>query len=253
MQTREVTIITGGASGIGRAIAIYFLKKGRHVAILDIDKEAAQKALEIFEQINPSGDIKALFFQCDVSKEEEIKTSVAAVVQKLGRIDTLINNAATSANTPLGELSLDEWNRTLAVNLTGPFLCAQACAPFLKKSGGSIINIGSTRATMSEPGTEAYSASKGGLVSLTHAFSQSLAPEVRANCISPGWIDTRRYSEKAHEALTERDHLQHPAGRVGEPNDVASLAWFLASDESGFITGQNWTVDGGMTKKMIYE
>jgi len=121
---------------------------------------------------------------------------------------------------------------------------AKHCAPQLRRRGGAIVNIASTRALQSEPGTEAYSASKGGLVALTHALAMSLGPQVRVNCVSPGWI--------AHQAVRKKDHAQHPAGRVGRPEDIAEIVAYLLSDAAGFITGQNFVVDGGMTRKMIY-
>jgi NAD(P)-dependent dehydrogenase (short-subunit alcohol dehydrogenase family) len=151
---------------------------------------------------------------------------------------------------PLAELSLAEWNRVLAVNLTGTFLLARACAPHLARRRGAIVNIASTRALMSEADTESYSASKGGLVALTHALAISLGPEVRVNAISPGWIDVRE--KRVNDPLSAADHAWHPGGRVGLPADVAELALFLASAGSGFVTGQNFVVDGGMARKMVY-
>jgi hypothetical protein len=143
----------------------------------------------------------------------------------------------------------------LAVNLTGPWLCSRAFASLLCERRGSIVNIASTRALMSEPYTESYAASKGGLVALTHALALSLGPAVRVNCVSPGWIDVTplaKRSRRQPEQLSARDHVQHPAGRVGRPEDVAGMVLYLASDAAGFITGQNLVVDGGMTRKMIY-
>jgi NAD(P)-dependent dehydrogenase (short-subunit alcohol dehydrogenase family) len=132
----------------------------------------------------------------------------------------------------------------IGVNLSGAFLAAKYCAPHLRRARGAIVNIASTRALQSEPDTEAYAASKGGLVALTHALAISLGPEVRVNCVSPGWI--------AKGKLRRKDHAQHPVGRAGRPEDVAALVDFLLSDESGFVTGQNFVIDGGMTRKMIY-
>ena len=152
-------------------------------------------------------------------------------------------------------MSLAEWNRVLAINLTGTFLCAKYSAPHLAKTKGSIVNIASTRALMSEPDTETYSASKGGVVALTHSLALSLGPDVRVNCISPGWIEVSGWKKRrARRAakLSEMDHKQHPAGRVGRPEDIASLVAYLISPEAGFITGANFIVDGGMTRKMIY-
>jgi NAD(P)-dependent dehydrogenase (short-subunit alcohol dehydrogenase family) len=172
-----------------------------------------------------------------------------------GRIDALINNAGISQNKPLETLSLEEWNRVLGVNLTGTFLCTKHASTHLRNSCGSIINIASTRAFMSEACTEAYSASKGGIVALTHALAMSLGPEIRVNCISPGWIETGPWQKKSQRHstdLSEEDHLQHPVGRVGIPEDIASLVLYLVSNEASFLTGSNLIADGGMTRKMVY-
>jgi NAD(P)-dependent dehydrogenase (short-subunit alcohol dehydrogenase family) len=144
----------------------------------------------------------------------------------------------------------------IRANLTGSFLMAKHAVPHLRAGRGAIVNIASTRALQSEPDTEAYSASKGGLVALTHALAVSLGPDIRVNCVSPGWIDTsgwKKRSRRGQEALRPEDHAQHPAGRVGTPEDVAAMVLYLVSDAAGFVTGQNFVVDGGMTRKMIYE
>jgi NAD(P)-dependent dehydrogenase (short-subunit alcohol dehydrogenase family) len=143
----------------------------------------------------------------------------------------------------------------MATNLTGPFLCSKHAIPLLRCVNGTIVNIASTRALQSEPHTEAYSASKGGVVALTHALAVSLGPEIRVNCVSPGWIAVEEWRKKATRkpiALTVNDHAQHPAGRVGRPEDVAAMVAWLISAQAGFVTGQNFVVDGGMTRKMIY-
>jgi NAD(P)-dependent dehydrogenase (short-subunit alcohol dehydrogenase family) len=147
---------------------------------------------------------------------------------------------------PLEQLSLAEWQRVLGTNLTSGFLLARAAAKLLRQSKGSIVNIASTRAHMSERDTEAYSATKGGLLALTHALAISLGPDIRVNCVSPGWIDV------SGEALRPEDHAQHPAGRVGTVRDVASLVAWLIGPDAGFVTGGEFVVDGGMTRKMIY-
>jgi NAD(P)-dependent dehydrogenase (short-subunit alcohol dehydrogenase family) len=150
---------------------------------------------------------------------------------------------------PVRRLTLSEWHRVLDTNLTATFLLARAAERALRASKGAIVTIASTRARMSEPNTESYSASKGGLVALTHALSISFAPDVRVNCVSPGWIATRDYN-----GLRRKDHAQHPAGRVGKPEDIAAIVAFLLDrDRSGFVTGADFVVDGGMTRKMIYE
>jgi NAD(P)-dependent dehydrogenase (short-subunit alcohol dehydrogenase family) len=148
---------------------------------------------------------------------------------------------------PISELSLAEWSAVLATNLTSTFLLVRAAQTLLAASHGAVVTIASTRAHMSEPNTESYSASKGGLLAMTHALSISLGPAIRVNCISPGWIDTRG------EPLAQTDHAQHPAGRVGRPEDVAALVSYLVGPEAGFVTGAEFTIDGGMTRKMIYD
>ena len=168
-----------------------------------------------------------------------------------------MNNAAIARapRVPVEQLTLESWNRQLGVNLTGAFLMAKHAAPHLRATRGAIVNVASTRALQSEANTEAYSASKGGLVALTHALAMSLGPDVRVNCVSPGWIDVsgwQKRSQRKQVALSAADHAQHPAGRVGTPADIAAMVAYLLSDAAGFVTGQNFVVDGGMTKKMIY-
>ena len=180
---------------------------------------------------------------------------IDAALNEFGRLDLLVNNAGISANAPITELPLEAWNRVLAVNLTGMFLTVKYAAPYLRERRGSIVNIASTRALMSEPNTEAYTASKGGVVSFTHALAVSLGPEIRANCISPGWIevgDWQKSSRRRQPEHSDADRRQHPAGRVGKPDDIAAMIAFLASPDAGFLTGENIVIDGGITRKMIY-
>lgn len=242
-------IVTGGAQGIGKIISKQLHEKGFFVSVFDIDDEA----LIEFKSENDSEDI--VFFQTDISDEESVSDSIMQSMEKSGNISGLINNAAIQINKPITELSLEEWNRVISTNLTGTFLCAKHAAPFLKKSNGNIINISSTRAFQSEPNTEAYSASKGGILALTHSLAVSLGPEIKVNCISPGWIDVSGIKKKSKAnqiELSKADQLQHPAGRVGKPEDIANMVLFLLNPENDFITGQNFVIDGGMTRKMIY-
>jgi len=242
-------IVTGGVQGIGKVISQQLLKNDFSVSVFEIDKEAIGE----FKTETNSEDIA--FFKTDVSDEESVQKSIIASVERFGNISGLINNAAIQIDKPVTELTLDEWNRVIGTNLTGTFLCSKHTAPFLKKSKGNIINISSTRAFQSEPNTEAYSASKGGILALTHTLAISLGPEIRVNCISPGWIDVSGIKKKSKSnqiELSEADHLQHPAGRVGKPEDIANMVLFLLNPENDFITAQNFIIDGGMTKKMIY-
>jgi len=242
-------IVTGGAQGIGKIISRQFLEKGFGVSVFEIDEEAILE----FKEENNNKNLE--FFKTDVSDEESVRNSIEASVEKFGNISGLINNAAIQIDKPITELTLEEWNRVIGTNLTGAFLCAKHATPFLRNSKGSIINISSTRAFQSETNTEAYSASKGGILTLTHSMAMSLSPEIKVNCISPGWIDVSGIKKKSKAnqiKLSEADHLQHPAGRVGKPQDIANMVLFLLNPENDFITGQNFIIDGGMTKKMIY-
>jgi len=224
----KTVLVTGGAQGIGQATARLLAGRGWRVAIADIRKS------------------EFVFVKTEVSQEPSVRACVRAVVKQFGRLDALVNNAGLTGpdDGPLEKLALKDWNRRIGVNLTGAFLMAKHCIPQLRQHRGAIVNIASTRALQSEPDTEAYSASKGGLVAFTHALANSLGPAVRVNCISPGWI--------SHKPVRRKDHAQHPVGRVGQSEDVAELVAYLLSDAAGFVTGQNFVIDGGMTKKMIY-
>ncbi|KAB1508395.1 SDR family oxidoreductase [Photobacterium damselae] len=239
-MTGKVYLVTGGASGIGRGICLYLAKKNATVIALDINEDAG------FELVSQEPRIR--FRQADVTSESDIQAVITDIEKNFGRLDGLVNNAAISDpyNAPLSELAMADWQRVLNVNLTAPLYISQQCLPLLKQSYGSIIHLSSTRASQSEPNTEAYSATKGAIVALTHSMAMSLGPDIRVNCISPGWINA------SHSELREIDHQQHPVGRVGVVDDIAAMVSFLLSEESGFITGQNFTIDGGMTKKMIY-
>lgn len=251
MHPERVAIITGGAQGIGKAIARQFLLDGMAVVIADNDDEAGHETRDEFQTLG-----SVLYVPCDVSDEQQVCELVDNAIDQYQRLDVLVNNAGITCFKPFEQTTLDDWNAVIGVNLTGSFLCARYASVHLRQAHGNIINIASTRALMSEPDTVAYSASKGGMLALTHSLAVSLGPDVRVNCISPGWIevsDWKKRAERTTPQLSGRDHLQHPAGRVGTPEDIASMASYLVSPAAGFITGANFVVDGGMTRKMIYE
>ncbi|KAF0093650.1 MAG: short-chain dehydrogenase/reductase SDR [Puniceicoccaceae bacterium 5H] len=239
-----VALITGGERGIGRGIAETLLRRGYRVLIAGVDEQAAEEALPDLKQL---GEVH--FCKCDVGRPDPVRSCIEWIRENWGRLDGLVCNAAHAdpARKPIGEVSLDEWQEVIRTNLTGAFLCAQAAAPLLGETNGAIVLIASSRAYQSEPNTFAYSATKGGIVALTHSLAISLGPKVRANAIAPGWIQNEDYDQ-----LRDIDHAQHPVGRVGTPHDIATLCAFLLSPDAGFITGQDFVADGGMTRKMIY-
>ncbi|MDH5717958.1 MAG: SDR family oxidoreductase [Spirochaetia bacterium] len=242
MNNKKTVIITGGANGIGKETAFLLHKNNYNISVVDIDKKAGSALASGFS----SEDF--LFMTGNISDINTLDEFLKKTINKFGGVYALVNNAAVS--TPEFNDDLAKWEKVMAVNLRAPFYLSKKCAPYLKKQRGAIVNIASTRALMSQANTEAYSASKGGLLSLTHSLAASLSPEIRVNAISPGWIHTgpEEYSEK----LSEEDHSQHLTGRVGRPSDIAEMVSYLISSKAEFITGQNFIIDGGMTRKMIY-
>ncbi|MDG5815824.1 SDR family oxidoreductase [Chitinispirillales bacterium ANBcel5] len=249
-MANKTAIVTGGGQGIGKCIVRELLYSDYNVVVAEKDTEAG---LECEEEYSSIGNVK--FISTDTSDETSVNNLIEKTLVITSRIDVLINNAAVVLFKPLELLSLDEWNTVIGVNLTGYFLCAKACVPHIRKQRGSILNISSTRAMMSERDTESYSASKGGVSALTHALAVSLGPEIRVNSISPGWIETgnwKKQSKRVDVIHSDEDRNQHPAGRVGIPGDVASAVLFLLDDKNSFITGQDFVIDGGMSRKMVY-
>ena len=243
MFTKKTVIVTGAAQGIGKGIATHYAKAGANVVIADTNEQGGQLADELL-----TAGYSALFIKTDVRDEQSVQQLMEQTMNHFGSLDILINNAGKSPFKSLFELSLEEWDDVLNTNLRSMFLCSREAAKQMK-DGGAIVNIASTRAFMSEPNTEAYAASKGGIIALTHALAASLSPQnITVNSISPGWIETGDYS-----ALRDVDHAQHFSGRVGTPEDIARACMYLTQEANNFVTGTNITVDGGMTKKMIYE
>lgn len=241
----KVVIVTGAGRGIGKCIAMTYASHGAKVAIAEKDSSLGEGTLK---SIRESGG-EAIFCPTDVTKPGDIQQLVKKADEAYQGIDILINNVGISIPKSPYELTIEEWDLVLNTNLRSIFLCSREAAKVMRRRGrGAIVNIASTRAFMSEPNTEAYAASKGGIIALTHALAVSLGPDhIQVNAISPGWIETGDYSQ-----LREIDHLQHPAGRVGKPEDIARACLYLTDEESDFITGANIVIDGGMTRKMIY-
>ena len=223
-EQQKVAVVTGGASGIGKCIAEEFRKQGIKVYVVD----------------KAEGD----YFVGDISQKAVLENFVETVIKECSAIDYLINNALPLMKG-IDDCNYEEFQYALAVGVTAPFYLAKLFAPYFRE-GACIINISSSRDRMSQPQTESYTAAKGGISALTHALAASFAGKVRVNSISPGWIDT------AYTVYEGPDALQQPAGRVGNPMDIANMVMFLCSDKAGFITGENICIDGGMTKLMIY-
>lgn len=224
MFQKKVAVITGGAHGIGKVIAEEFQKEGAIVRIIDI--------------------AEGNHYVGDIGKKEVLEDFADKVIKENGHIDFLINNALPLMKG-INTCSYEEFEYALAVGITAPFYLTKLFQPYFA-DGASIINISSSRDRMSQPQTESYTAAKGGIAALTHALAVSLAGKVRVNSISPGWIDT------AYTVYEGPDAYQQPAGRVGNPTDIANMVLYLCSDKAGFITGENICIDGGMTRQMIY-
>lgn len=224
MFENKVAVITGGAHGIGKCIAEEFLKNRAEVCVID----------------KTPGD----HFVGDISQKSVLEEFADHVIKKYGHVDFLINNALPLMKG-INECSYEEFEYALSVGVTAPFYLSKLFMPYFAV-GSSIINISSSRDRMSQPQTESYTAAKGGIATLTHGLAVSLGGKVRVNSISPGWIDT------SFTKYTGADAFQQPAGRVGDPLDIANAVMFLCSDKAGFITGENICIDGGMTKLMIY-
>ena len=220
----KIVVVTGGVNGIGKCIADEFRKEGSKVIVID-------KA--------PGGD-----FLGDIADKTVLEAFAANVIAQYGHVDVLVNNALPIMRG-IDSCSYEEFQYALAVGVTAPFYLAKLFSPYFGL-GASIINISSSRDRMSQPQTESYTAAKGGIAALTHALATSFAGKVRVNSISPGWIDT------SYTVYTGPDATQQPAGRVGNPLDIANMVLFLASPKAGFITGENIVIDGGMTHLMIY-
>lgn len=244
----KVCVVTGGALGIGRCLTREFAKAGARVAFIDMNQQAGEENLDYIR----SNGGQAVFFQGDIAEETVLRDFTRNVIDAFGTIDYLINNACLSKGGILKPCSYEEFNYVLRVGISAPYMLAQLFLPYFNK-GASIVNISSSRAFMSQQNTESYTAAKGGITALTHALAVSLAGRVRVNAIAPGWIDTGKYHDDEYvPRYTAGDIAQHPSKRVGEPMDIARAVMFLCDERNSFINGECITVDGGMTKLMIY-
>lgn len=243
-EKKKRVFVTGGAEGIGKAIVQAFCNAGYRVAFCDKNETSGQQLAK---------ETGTVFYQVDVSDQKSLERCMQRIFLVWGDIDIIVNNAGISKFSPITETSIDDFDNILSVNLRPAFITSRLLAIHRKSQPsrnpfGRIINICSTRYLMSEPGSEGYAASKGGIYSLTHALALSLSEwHITVNSIAPGWIQNHDY-----EQLRTEDHTQHPSGRVGKPEDIARMCLFLSQEENDFINGENITIDGGMTKKMIY-
>ncbi len=244
----KVALVTGAAAGIGAGIAERFVNAGARVAIFDINGEAAQQQAA---RLNARGRVLAL--QGDVAGEESVRGAIEKIVAQFGGLDVLVNNAGIEVAGPVAKITAAEWDRQLAVNLKGAFLCAKYAIAKMIGRGGAVINISSVRAFVSYPGGIAYDASKAALIGFTRALALDHGRDrIRVNAICPGYIDTPMTEEwlrsvPDREETTRQMLAVHPLGRIGTPHDVAEAAVFLASDAASFITGTALVVDGGMS------
>lgn len=241
----KVVIVTGAGQGIGRGVSEAYGKQGAIVVVADVDDEIGSSTVAALRE----QEIQATYAHCDVRQESDIIQVMKLTTQQFGRIDVLINNAGISRWKSPYDLTVEDWDDVLNTNVRSVLLSSREAAKYMKHTGGgAIVNMASTRAMMSEPNSEAYAASKGAIVALTHALAVSLGADgITVNCISPGWIETGDYA-----ALNSTDHEQHPAGRVGVPADIARACLYLTHPDNTFVTGTHLVIDGGMTRKMIY-
>lgn len=241
----KIAIITGGGRGIGAGITQRFAEEGAKVAI--VQRNAPPETM-----LNE----RVIYVKANLANSEEIASAVQAVVERLGGLDTLVNNAGIMFEKTVDDMTEADWDQMMDINLKAPFLLTKAAMPHLRKRRGNIVNIGSIEGLASNPGHPAYSASKAGIHGFTAAVAVDHGHEgIRCNAIAPGWINSD-LSEAYIDSMADSDRVRrellvmHPVGRLGEPKDIGNLAVWLASEESAFVTGQVYVIDGGRTKKL---
>ncbi|MGG4497626.1 SDR family NAD(P)-dependent oxidoreductase [Brevibacillus reuszeri] len=240
----KVAIVTGGASGIGETTVRQFASEGAKVVIADF----SPRGQELADQLNAEGH-EALYVKTDVTKEDEVKQMVSATVERFGKVDILFANAGIAKDNAAHKLSLDDWQRTIDINLTGVFLCDKYVIEQMlaQGTGGAIVNCGSIHSHAGKAGVTAYSSAKGGVKLLSQTLGITYAKEgIRVNAVCPGYIDTPLIAGRTEEMNQHLISL-HPMGRLGKPEEVAKAVLFLASDDASFVTGTSLLVDGGYT------
>ena len=251
-QTGRVAIVSGGAYGIGRGIVRHFAGRGLAVLIADLNAERGQ-ALE--KEIGKQGG-QAFFVCTDVREEGSIKEVVAAAIERWGRIDVLCNNAGVERYKIVDDYTVEDWQAIVQTNLRGPFLCSKHALPHLRKVNGSVVNIASVQGIACEPGISIYAATKGGLLAFTRGMALDCAKDsVRVNAICPGAINTGMMQaamagQADPQGVADALARSIPLGRIGEPEDIAPLVYFLASADASYITGATFVVDGGLLAKL---
>ncbi|MEA4823193.1 MAG: SDR family oxidoreductase [Clostridiaceae bacterium] len=243
----KYTVVTGGAARIGRSVAEGFLREGATVAVIDTDRAKG----EAFADEYPG---RVYFFCGDVGEKETLESFAAWIRPQFPRVDLLVNNAGIGAGGVVSGCSYEDFLRIQRVNLAAPYYLTLLLRDCFPEKGGAIVNVSSIRAFQSQPDTEAYTASKGGVLSLTHALAMSFRGRIRVNCVTPAWIraeDTVRPDTPLYGTTTLPDHLQYPVGHVGYPHEVAAAIMFLCSEDASFITGENLMLDGGCARQFI--
>ena len=241
-------MITGGANGIGKCLALTFAAQGNAVAFLDFDRKAGEHTLQEIQKLG----VSSLFVWGDIADQAVLEQFSGEVQQQFGRVDYLLHNACLSKKGILSGCGYEEFLYVQRVGVSAPYYLTKLLLPCMK-SGASVVNILSTRAFQSQADTESYTAAKGGLAALTHALAVSLSGKVRVNAVAPGWIDTGSYYQDGYQPeYTPADTAQHPSNRVGVPEDIANAVLFLCDEKNSFVNGSVITVDGGISKRMIY-
>ncbi len=248
-DAKQIAVVTGAGQGIGAATALELARCGLDVALVDVNEDTLSGTVD---GVQHATAVRSGGYVADVSDPDEVAELMARVTEELGPPTVLVNNAAIGRYAPVEQLSLEDWNRTIAVNLTGPFLCIREFLGRVPASGGAIVNIASIAGHLGSPGSSAYASSKGGIIAFTRVLAVELAPRrIRVNAVSPGPIDTELTAQLSDEATTARRLSRVPLARLGSGSEIATAVAFLATGASSFVTGQTLCVDGGWTAQSL--